>query len=129
MSNNLERLQAEIAKDVREIVQFGIKDETIGFLTITDVVVSSDHSYCKIFVSFFNNPEKNLEKLNRKKGFVRSALAKRIKTRRVPEIEFVVDKSFLNFKKVDDALKKEEEEISSFKKDEENITNIDDLLK
>ena len=129
MSNNLERLQAEIAKDVREIVQYDIKDETIGFLTITDVIVSSDHSYCEIFVSFFNNPTKNLEKLNHKKGFVRSALAKRIKTRRVPEIEFVVDNSFLNFKKVDDALKKEEEEISSFKKEEEHIINIDDILK
>ncbi len=118
MSNNKERLAAEISKDLKEIVQFEIKNENIGFLTITDVVVSSDHSYAKVFVSFFNNQEKNLEKLNRTKGFVRSALSKRLKTRRVPEIEFVLDNSFLNGLKVEQALEKEAEELKKNKKDE-----------
>lgn len=115
-SNSKERLAAEISKDIKEIVQFEIKNESIGFMTITDVVVSSDHSYAKVFVSFFSNPEKNIDKLNRTKGFVRSALSKRLKTRRVPEIEFVLDDSFLKFQKLDSALKKDEEDIEKFKK-------------
>lgn len=114
--NNNERLIALISKNVREIVQFEIKDETIGFLTITNVIVSSDHSYCKIFVSFFNNEDKNIEKINRKAGFVRSALSKRMNIRRVPEIEFVIDNSFSNFSKVENVLKVEEEEIIKAKK-------------
>ncbi len=115
-SNSKERLAAEISKDIKEIIQFEIKNESIGFMTITDVVVSSDHSYAKVFVSFFNNHEKNLEKLNNARGFVRRTLSKRLKTRRVPEIEFVLDDSFLKFQKLDEALKKDEEDILKFKK-------------
>jgi len=114
--NNSERLNALISRNIRDIVLTEIKDETIGFLTITDIDISSDHSYCKIFVSFFNNQERNLEKLNRKKGFIRSALSKRLNTRRVPELEFLLDHSFENYNKVDSILKKEEEEIKEAKK-------------
>lgn len=119
MSNNKERLAAEISKDIKEIVQFDMKNESIGFLTITDVVVSSDHSYAKVFVSFFNNPEKNLLKLNKAKGFVRTKLSKKLKTRRVPEIEFVLDDSFFKNEALENALKKDEEGIKSIKKAEE----------
>ncbi len=115
-SNSKERLAAEISKDIKEIVQFDMQNESIGFLTITEVVVSSDHSYAKVYVSFFNNPEKNLAKLNHSKGFVRSKLAKRLKTRRVPEIEFVLDDSFFKFQKLDEALSKEEEDLEKIKK-------------
>lgn len=117
MSNNKERLEAEISRDIKEIVQYEIKNESIGFLTITDCVVSPDHSYVKVYVSFFNNGTKNIEKLNRTKGFVRSALAKRLKTRRVPEIEFVLDDSFFKQKSLEEALKKDEEEIEEIKKE------------
>ena len=67
MSNNNERIIADISKAIREIVQYEIKNETIGFLTITDVKVSNDRSYAKVYVSFFNNGEKNIEKLNKLK--------------------------------------------------------------
>lgn len=114
--NSKERLAAEISKDLKEIVQFELGNESIGFMTITNVVVSSDHSYAKVFVSFFNNPEKNLQKLNNAKGYVRSKLAKKLKTRRVPEISFVLDDSFFKQESLENALKKEGEELESLKK-------------
>ncbi len=116
MSNNNERLIADISKAIREIVQYEIKNETIGFLTITDVKVSSDRSYAKVYVSFFNNGEKNIEKLNKLKGYVRSSLAKKIHTRRVPEITFVLDDSFFKATKVEEAILKDEEDIENMKK-------------
>lgn len=41
-----------IQKEVSEIIQFELKNPKIGFVTITDVDVTSDMSYAKIFVSF-----------------------------------------------------------------------------
>lgn len=115
MTNNVERIKATIAKNIREIVQYELNVEKIDFMTITDIEVSSDHSYAKVFVSFFTNPEKNLEKLNKVKGFVRSALAKRIKLRRVPEISFVLDDTYFKEKRLNDLLNKESDELSKMK--------------
>lgn len=115
MSNNNERIIADISKSIREIVQYEIKNETIGFLTITDIRVSSDRSYAKVYVSFLNNGEKNIEKLNDLRGYVRSSLSKKIHTRRVPEITFVLDDSFFKGQKIEEIIEKEKEEIDKFK--------------
>ncbi|HKL72732.1 MAG TPA: 30S ribosome-binding factor RbfA [Candidatus Onthovivens sp.] len=116
MENRDGRLQALIAKNIRDIVTFEIKNENIDFLTITDIDVSSDRSYTKVYVSFFAHPKENLEKLNKLRGYVRSSLSVKLNTRRVPEIQFILDDSYDKFKKVDDALKREEEKITSLNK-------------
>ncbi|HBS10892.1 MAG TPA: 30S ribosome-binding factor RbfA [Firmicutes bacterium] len=118
MANNVERIKASIAKNIREIVQYELHVDKIDFMTITNIEVSSDHSYAKIFVSFFQNPQKNVEKLNKVKGFVRSALSKRLKLRRVPEIQFVLDDTYFKEQRLNDLLNKEENELNKMKKEE-----------
>lgn len=115
MANSVERIKANIAKNIREIVQFELNSEKIDFLTITNIEVSSDHSYAKVYVSFFTNPTKNLESLNKVKGFVRSSLAKRLKLRRVPEISFVLDNSFNEEKHLNELLQNELNELKNMK--------------
>ena len=117
-NRDLNKLKSLISKTVKDIVQNEITNENIGFMTITDVEVSSDHSYCKIFVSFINNKKNSLEILNRAKGYVRSSLAKKINLRRVPEISFVLDDSFDRQERLEKLLKKEDEDISSLKEKE-----------
>ena len=51
-TKDIEKIKSLIARNVKDIVTQEIQNEHIGFMTITDVEVSSDHSYCKIFVSF-----------------------------------------------------------------------------
>jgi ribosome-binding factor A len=104
MANKTERLKTIIGKDIKDICQFELDHETIGFFTITEVVVSDDHSYAKVYVSFFDKAESNLDKLNRAKGFVRSSLAKKLDTRRVPEVSFVLDDSFEKQKHFEEIL-------------------------
>ena len=115
MANSVERIKANIAKNIREIVQFELNSEKIDFLTITNIDVSSDHSYAKVYVSFFTNPIKNLESLNKVKGFVRSSLAKRLKLRRVPEISFVLDNSFNEEKHLNELLQNKSNELKNMK--------------
>lgn len=120
-NKDVERVKSLIARNVKDIVANEITNENVGFMTITDVEVSSDHSYCKIYVSFLNNAKKSVETLNRAKGYVRSALAKRVSLRRVPEISFVLDDTYFKQQKLEEVLKKEESDLEKLQKLDEKL--------
>ena len=92
---------------ISEIIQFELKDPKVGFVTITDVQVTNDNSYAKVFVSFLGKQERaeaGLKALNRSKGFIRSALAKRLTIRKTPEIIFEIDHSLEQGNKIEKIL-------------------------
>ena len=85
---------------------------------VTDVDVSNDHSYATVYVTFLGKKERNekgIKTLNKAKGYIRSELSKRLKTRRVPEINFKLDESYEKARKLDAIL----QQINSEKKEEE----------
>lgn len=103
----IERLNGIILKEVTDIIQFSLKDPNVGFVTITDVQVSNDHSYATVYVSFLGKKERNeagLKALNRGKGFIRSELAKRLSIRRVPELTFKLDESYEKARHLDEII-------------------------
>lgn len=120
-TKDVEKIKSLIARNVKDIVSQQITNENLGFMTITNVEVSSDHSYCKIYVSFLNNAKHSLETLNRAKGYVRSALAKRVNFRRVPEISFVLDDTFEKQARFEALLNKDKKEIESIHELEEKL--------
>ncbi|WP_071442319.1 30S ribosome-binding factor RbfA [Traorella massiliensis] len=96
-----------VQKAVSEIIQFELKNPKVGFITITDVQVTNDNSYAKIFVSFLGKEERaaaGLKALNQSKGFIRSALAKRLTIRKTPELIFEIDHSLEQGNKIDKIL-------------------------
>lgn len=103
------RLEAIIRKDVSDIVQFDLKDPDVGFVTITDVSVSNDHSYATVYVAFLGKEERaqaGLTALNRAKGFVRSQLSQMLDIRRTPELTFMLDKTEQQGRHIDDIIAK-----------------------
>ncbi|MCM8821662.1 MAG: 30S ribosome-binding factor RbfA [Candidatus Omnitrophica bacterium] len=81
---------------INEILQKGISDPRIGFVTITDVRVSSDRKHATVFVSALGNQEQQEESLKglaNAAGYVRHLLGKKLETRFTPEIEFVRDEN------------------------------------
>ena len=48
-----DRVAQEIQKEIAVILQREVKDPRIGMVTVSDVDVSSDLYYAKIFVTFF----------------------------------------------------------------------------
>lgn len=90
------RVAEEIKREVSAIVANEVKDPRLGMLSITDVDVSRDLSFAKIYFSLLGSEEERantLEGLDRAKGFIRSELAKRIRVRHIPEISFHFDPS------------------------------------
>ena len=105
----VKRLEGVIRKDISDIIQFHLKDPNVGFVTITDVKVSNDHSYATVYCSFLGKKERNeagLKALNRAKGFIRSELAKRLAIRRTPELIFELDEAMENGRHIDELISK-----------------------
>ncbi len=94
MSVKQERVAGIIKKTLSELIQFNLKDPHVGFATITDVDVTSDYSYAKVYVTFLGKEQRNeagLKALERSKGYLRSELAKRLSIRKCPELIFLHD--------------------------------------
>lgn len=101
------RLESIIRKNISDIVQFDLKDPKVGFVTITDVWVSNDHSYAKVYCQFLGKDERNeagLKALNRAKGFIRSELSQRLDIRRTPDLTFVLDTTEEKGRRIDEII-------------------------
>ena len=108
MANKQERIAAIIRKNIAEIIQFQIKDPHLGFVSIPEVKVSKDFSYATVYDSFFKDEDikPSLEVFNKARGFIRSELATKLDTRRVPEIRFVLDEGYKKEERIAELLKK-----------------------
>ena len=108
MANKEERIAGIIRKSISEIITMELKNPHLGFVTIPEVKVSSDFSYAKVYVSFIKEEQikEGLEVLEHSKGFIRSELASRMDTRRVPEISFVLDEGYKRERRIEELLKK-----------------------
>lgn len=101
------RLEGIIRKNISDIIQFSLKDPNVGFVTITDVSVTNDHSYAKVYCSFLGKDERaaaGLKALNRARGYIRTELSKRLDIRRTPELSFVIDKTMEQGKHIDEII-------------------------
>lgn len=108
MANKQERIATLIRKNIAEIIQISLKNPHLGFVSIPEVKVSKDISYAKVYVSFFDEKQENegMEVLEHSKGFIRSELAKRMDTRRCPEIIFVLDEGYKREERINALLGK-----------------------
>ncbi len=91
-----ERIASIIMRNVSDIIRNDVKDPNIGFVTITDVEVTSDLSYATIYVTYLEKVDKSkyrMESLKIVKGLIRSKLARTLSTRRCPELIFIYDDS------------------------------------
>ena len=118
MADRTQRIQSIIGKNISEIIQFELKNPRICFCTVSEVWVSSDFSYARVYVTFLGAkyPKQNLEELNKTRGYVRSSLAKKIDIRKTPEITFYLDETYEKMNRLDEVLKKESEQLQKMKK-------------
>jgi len=96
-------LKAEISS----ILQTKIKDPRIGFVTITDVVLSSDLRIAKVYFSVLGNEEhvqKSLQGLEKAGPFIQNELASRVRLRFLPLLRFYFDGSYAYGERIDRIL-------------------------
>ena len=94
---------------VAEYVEFRLKDERVGFLTITDVRVTGDLQQASVFYTVFGDDEarsNTAEALAENKGRIRSFVGKGLGIRLTPSLEFFADAIPEGAASLEDALAK-----------------------
>jgi len=109
MTVKKDRINGIIMRELNDIIRTEVKNNKLGFLTITDVVVSNDMSVAKVYVSILGKGyeiKEGLEALEKSKGFIRSSLAKRMTIKKVPELRFTFDESLQHGNHINDIINK-----------------------
>lgn len=111
MSLRNERVRKTLIKEIADIVQKEIRDPRIkGMISITDVEISHDNSFAKVFFSVLTPNEEEKEKtaqaLIDNTSKIRYEVGKRIRLRLTPELKFYLDESLERGTKITDLINK-----------------------
>ena len=105
-SNRLERVNSEIKKEVALIINNELRDPQItSMIGVSEVDVAPDLANAKVYLSVYGGDAQDT--LNRIKGagsFIRGRLAKKIRLRIIPRLDFYLDNSLSYGQKIDDLL-------------------------
>ncbi|MBR0461116.1 MAG: 30S ribosome-binding factor RbfA [Erysipelotrichaceae bacterium] len=106
MMGRVEKLDSILMKEISSIIQFDLNNPEIGFCTVSEVRLTNDLSKAKVYVSFFGN-NYGVAALKKSKGFIKSELAKRLKMKKIPDLEFVVDDTLDKVSRIEEIVSKD----------------------
>ena len=93
-----DRVADYLRKELATLIQFGMRDPRVDMVSITEVEVSKDLAYARVYFTVLGKDSEDevkdsAEALNRAAGFMRSQLSKDSSMRMVPQLKFLFDKS------------------------------------
>ncbi|MEG2348644.1 MAG: 30S ribosome-binding factor RbfA [Clostridia bacterium] len=91
-----ERLEQDVKVALSNIITYEVHDPSVtGLISVTDVKITPDQKYAKVYTSIYGkqNKEKVIEALKKATGFIKSELSKRVKMRNIPALTFALDDS------------------------------------
>lgn len=105
----IDRITEDIKRELIAVLR-DVKDPRVGgkMLSIVKVDVSSDLSYCKVYVSALEGTDAAKEAvkgLKAAQGFIRGRLSSALHIRKTPELKFVADDSIEKGMELFDKLK------------------------
>lgn len=97
MSLRNERVRKTLMKEIADIIQKELKDSRIhGVVSITDIEISHDNSYAKVYYSVFASEEEKqstIKAITDNTPKIRYEVGKRVRLRLTPELRFIPDNS------------------------------------
>ncbi len=94
MSVRHDRLESDMIRVITDIIRNDVKNRDLMLVTITDITITKDLSNAKVLFTSLGGEGKqsaDLKALNDAKGFIKTAVAKRMKLRKVPHFTFAYD--------------------------------------
>ena len=91
-----------------EVFRFDLKHMNLALVSITDVEVSPDLHFARVFVSGFKEDETRqaVDDLQNARGRIRGFLGKRIHLRYTPELDFRYDETTARAGRIEELLAK-----------------------
>ena len=114
------RVGERIREELSAIMLSDLRDPRLGFVTVTEVQMTSDLRQARIFVSVLGDAEQqtsSLEALGAAGGFLRREISRRLQLRRVPALRFELDHSSAYAEHIEDLLRKNPPTISDEEKE------------
>ena len=92
----IQRLNDQLRDEISQLILRGeVKDPRVStFLSINRVEVTTDLGYAKVYVSSFlpdGQVSKGVDGLNAAAGFIQREIAKKLRIRQFPKLQFLVD--------------------------------------
>jgi ribosome-binding factor A len=90
------RVGEQIRHDIADLLTVAVRDPAIGFITITRVTVTPDLQQARVYYTIIGDEKarrENARGLERARPMLRRHLGKRLRLRRVPELQFFFDES------------------------------------
>jgi ribosome-binding factor A len=118
-----------VRSDLSLILQRELNDPSLGFLTVTDVEMSPDLRYAKVFVSSLSDPKNSagaVSTLQKASGRIRRLLAQRGGLRYTPELDFRLDQTAAQASSIEQILHEIHPAEEKEAEEKESDTNDDD---
>ena len=106
-SRRPEQVAATLRQVITEALARDVRDPRVGFVTVTDVLVTNELSHARILVSVPGDEaaqQRGLEGLESAAGFLRSRAARALTTRTVPELHFELDRGLQHAARINELL-------------------------
>ena len=90
------RLEQDVKVALSQIISYEVKDPSVsGLICVTDVKITPDQKYAKVYISIFGkkNKDKVIVALKKATGFIKCELGRRVRMRNIPDITFEIDNS------------------------------------
>jgi ribosome-binding factor A len=126
MTARAQRIADQIQREIAVLIQLEVSDPRVGMVSVTGVDVSNDLAHAKIYITVLNSLagdeqinadtlsepgvldqleiEENLKALKKAAGFLRTLLAKRLRLRVVPKLQFYYDSSIEQGQRLSDLI-------------------------
>lgn len=100
------QVSAMIRDALVDVFRRDLKDVALGMTSVTDVEVSPDLQYARVYVSGLTEDETRatVEELQQRKGRIRSLLGQRIRLRYTPELDFRYDETTMRASRIEAIL-------------------------
>jgi ribosome-binding factor A len=114
VSRRLQRLNVQFRTEIADLIQSELRDPRIGeIVSVTRVDVSPDLENASAYVSILGDKEtkvSTMQALSAAAPYVRRCLLKRVRIRRIPTLQFVLDESIEEAAHLLDLMRKVGEE-------------------
>lgn len=112
-SDRMRRVNELLLEEIAQLLQRGIKDPRIGFVSVIRVETTRDLKNARVYVSVYGeetDQDEALQGLSSAAGYIRHQLFRSLSLKTIPTLSFVLDDSIAHGVHIASVLKQLEQE-------------------
>ncbi len=107
-SRRIERLNEQLKREITDVLLREVRDPRVKQVTITGVRATTDLDRARVYLASLGTEEEKrdaLEGLRAAAAFIRGEVSRRLRVRRVPELDFEWDRTLEHAQRIEHLLR------------------------